>query len=107
MGAAIQFSLDMANSVFGPEFCAQSRGGYTIIMRSAQSWLYMCTAQRWLQCVQPRGGLGPELSIYVSSPEVATVCSVQGWLQCVQSRGGYVFSREVATVCSAQRWLCV
>ena len=117
MGAAIQFSLDMANSVLGPEFCAQSRGGYTIIMRSAERWLYMCTAQRWLQCVQPkvaiclaqrwlqcvqpRSGLGPELSIYVSRPEVATVCSAQRWLYNI------MFSPEVATVCSVQRWLCI
>ena len=30
--------------------------------------------------VQPKSGLGPELSIYVPRPEVATVCSAQRWL---------------------------
>ena len=58
----------------------------------------ICLAQRWLLCVQPRSGLGPELSIYVSRPEVATVCSAQRRL--------YKFSPEVAMYL-AQRWLCV
>ena len=48
-----------------------------VAMYLAQRWL-LCSAQRW--CVQPRGGLGPELAIYVYSPEVATVCSAQRWL---------------------------